>query len=153
MADPIWPTNRNLRLLFCFTYLTPKLSRYSLTFIRLCALRAFQCNVTKLQIIAKIYNNKLYMLLNPSAFFKIYVYVLFLLLSAIRISELRHRIKILQETFFVQKRSKNIKKYFFDFFRKKCSFFKFFDHFTMPYFRDKNFWTLKQHAFSHKNVC
>ena len=33
--------------------------------------KKFKCNETKLKIVPKIYNNNLYMLLNPSAFFKI----------------------------------------------------------------------------------
>ena len=41
-------------------------------------LRALQCIGTKLQNCTKIYNINLYMLLNPSVFFKINVYVLFL---------------------------------------------------------------------------
>ena len=47
-------------------------------FCYLSTLRAFQCNATKLQICTKIYSISPYMLLNPSAFFKIYVYDLFL---------------------------------------------------------------------------
>ena len=66
-------------------------------------LRGLQCNGTKLQNCTKIYNINLYMLLNPSGFFKIYVFVLFL-----------------KNHFFAKK-----KKHFF----QKKIFFEFFDQF------------------------
>ena len=67
---------------WCQSWIFPEVLKGSIFSVELveCPLRAFQCNETKLEVCSKIYGNNLYnlyMLVNPSVFFKIYVYLLF----------------------------------------------------------------------------